>query len=54
MARSVLLVAADEELRRITKDLLELEGFEVRTARSGSDATMLMGKRIARVVVIDD
>lgn len=54
MPRSILLVDDQPDLVEAMSELLRLDGREVRTASSGSEAIAQMQERRASVVLIDD
>lgn len=50
----ILIVDGYRESREIFKELLELSGYQVRTATDGAEAFALMTERLAPIVIIDE
>ena len=52
-SRIVLVVDDDPEVRRVLRELLEIEGYDVRVADGGLSALLRIGRDIPDCVVLD-
>jgi CheY-like chemotaxis protein len=53
MAKKILLIDDEEDIRGLLKELLTAEGYEVKEASNGKDGLSLMKKQKFDLVVID-